>query len=401
MPETPLLRLPLLEAAQAQKHLTHNEALMRLDWAIHLSVISRAVAAPPEAAADGARYLVPAAPSGAWAGQAGLLAVMQGGGWLFEPPRAGWRLWVEDEKKFLGFDGAEWLDLRQDSPSTPSNPGTPPEITSLPRLGINATADEVNRLAVSSPAVLLNHQGGGMQLKLNKNAAADTAALLYQNGFAGRAEMGLAGDDDFRLKVSADGTLWRDAILIDRATGVVSLPNTPVAAPPVRELFNQSLSAQGPGLAVDSYLAGSQIVLPAGVLRQGTRYRLAFDVAKTAAGIATPVISLRFGAAGALADPAIAVLSFPAQTMAVDDGRFTLDVTFRSVGAAAVVQAVAGLTHTLASTGLSNSPGPVRRATSASFNSSLAGAVIGVSVNGGSLAAWTVSLVQASLENLA
>lgn len=401
MPETPLLRLPLLEAAQAQKHVTHNEALMRLDWAIHLSVISRAVAAPPEGAADGARYLLPAAPSGAWAGQAGLLAILQGGGWVFEPPRAGWRLWVEDERKFMGFDGAEWLDLRQDSPSTPSNPGTPAEITSLPRLGINATADEVNRLAVSSPAVLFNHQGGGMQVKLNKNAAADTAALLYQSGFAGRAEMGLAGDDDFRIKVSADGTLWRDAILVDRATGAVALPNTPVPAPPVRELFNQSLTPQGPGFAVESYLAGSQIVIPSGVLRAGTRYRLAFDVSKTAAGIAAPVIALRFGVAGALADPAIATLTFPVQTMAADDGRFTLDVTFRSVGAAAVVQAVAALTHTLASTGLSNSPGPVRRATSTGFNSALAGAVMGVSLHAGSFAAWTVSLVQANLENLA
>ena len=104
---------------------------------------------------------------------------------------------------------------------------------------------------------------------------------------------------------------------------------------------------------------------------------------------------------GALADPAIATLTFPAQTMAADDGRFTLDVTFRSVGAAAVVQAVAALTHTLASTGLSNSPGPVRRATSTGFNSALAGAVMGVSLNAGSLAAWTVSLVQANLENLA
>jgi hypothetical protein len=65
------------------------------------------------------------------------------------------------------------------------------------------------------------------------------------------------------------------------------------------------------------------------------------------------------------------------------------------------VQTVASLTHTLASTGLSNSPGPVRRATSAGFNSAVANAVLGVSVNGGSLAAWTVSLVQANLENLA
>jgi hypothetical protein len=104
-----------------------------------------------------------------------------------------------------------------------------------------------------------------------------------------------------------------------------------------------------------------------------------------------------------VADPAIAVLTFPSQTLAADDGRFTLEATFRSVGAgtAAVVQVVASLTHTVAAGGLSNSPGPVRRATSGGFNSTLANAVLGVSVNGGSLAAWTVSLVQANLENLA
>jgi hypothetical protein len=43
----------------------------------------------------------------------------------------------------------------------------------------------------------------------------------------------------------------------------------------------------------------------------------------------------------------------------------------------------------------------VRRATSAGFSSALAGASIGLSVNGGAAAAWSVSLVQARLENLA
>ena len=140
MPETPLLRLPLLESAQAQKHVTHNEALMRLDWAIHLSVISRALAAPPVTVAEGARYLLPAAPSGAWAGQAGRIAVLQGGGWIFEAPRAGWRLWVEDEKKFLGFDGAEWLDLRASSggPAAPEDGLGAPNMVSRSFTGTSA-----------------------------------------------------------------------------------------------------------------------------------------------------------------------------------------------------------------------------------------------------------------------
>ena len=387
MSETPLIRLPLIEAAQAQKHVTHNEALILLDAALHLAVITRALAAPPASVADGARYLVAASPTGAWAGQAGRVALAQGGGWVFLEARSGWRLWVEDERKFLLFDGTAWISFTGSA-----------DIGNLDRLGINASADEVNRLTVSSPAVLFTHAGSDQQVKLNKNAAANTASLLYQSGWSGRAEMGLAGDDDFRIKVSADGAIWRDALLIDRATGAVSLPNTPQWP-----LFSQSLVSQGPGFAADTYLAGSAIAIPDGALREGTRYLLEFDVTKTAAGVAAPVLRLRFGTVAGLADATLASLTFPAQTAVADDGRFALAVTFRSVGAgtAAVVQAVGSLIHTLASTGLSNSPGPVRRATSAGFNSTLAGASIGVSVNGGASAAWTVSLVQARLENLA
>src|SRR3977135_3524409 len=38
--------------------------------------------------------------------------------------------------------------------------------------------------------------------------------------------MGTAGDDDFHFKVSADGSAWTEAILIDKSTGRVSLPAT-------------------------------------------------------------------------------------------------------------------------------------------------------------------------------
>ncbi|UXN74154.1 hypothetical protein N8D56_02390 [Devosia sp. A8/3-2] len=92
----------------------------------------------------------------------------------------------------------------------------------LPQLGINASPDTTNRLAVSSPTTLLNHAGNGHQLKLNKAAASDTASLLYQSNWSGRAEMGLAGDDHWRLKVSANGSSWVNALTVDAASGVAS-----------------------------------------------------------------------------------------------------------------------------------------------------------------------------------
>ena len=64
MAETVHLGLPLLEASQAQKHVTHNEALLLLDAAIQLSVVSRAIANPPALPEEGDRYLVAAAPTG-------------------------------------------------------------------------------------------------------------------------------------------------------------------------------------------------------------------------------------------------------------------------------------------------------------------------------------------------
>ena len=63
------------------------------------------------------------------------------------------------------------------------------------------------------------HDGAGHQIKINKASASDTASLLYQSGWAGRAEMGLSGSDDFSIKVSANGSDWLAALVIDKATG--------------------------------------------------------------------------------------------------------------------------------------------------------------------------------------
>src|SRR5680860_745463 len=103
---------------------------------------------------------------------------------------------------------------------------------SVAQLGINAVADATNRLSLSAPASLFNHEGAGHQIKVNKNVAGDTASLLYQTGFTGHAEMGLAGNNDFSIKVSPDGAAWNNSIFVDAATGFVGLAGnvTPVLA---------------------------------------------------------------------------------------------------------------------------------------------------------------------------
>lgn len=217
MADTPNLGLPYIIAAQAQKHVTHNEAIRALDALVHLAVIDRESAAPPPSPAEGDRYIVAAAGTGAWAGHDLEIAAFQDGAWAFFTPRAGWRAWVIDENKLATWDGSAWI-------AAESGGGDGDDAT-FDTLGINATADETNRLALSSPASLFNHAGGGHQVKVNKAEHSDTASFLFQTAFSGRAEMGTTGDDDFHFKVSPDGSAWHDAILIDKDTGEVSFPS--------------------------------------------------------------------------------------------------------------------------------------------------------------------------------
>ena len=109
MDETPQLSLPLLQAAQAQKHVTVNEALIRLDGLAQLVLKSVDVSVPPGLAQPGDCYGVPAGAAGAWTGQDGRVAIFANGGWLFVQPKAGWRGWVIDQAQEVSFDGTHWI----------------------------------------------------------------------------------------------------------------------------------------------------------------------------------------------------------------------------------------------------------------------------------------------------
>nr|WP_070961001.1 DUF2793 domain-containing protein [Hyphomonas sp. Mor2] len=206
------LTLPYLLPNQTQKHVTMNESLRRLDALVQLSVISATLASPPETPVDGDRYIVGASSEGDWTGADGQVAAYQDGAWLFYPPQTGWMAWMEDTAQLMVFDGAAWTQ------ATASEETSDPDM-----LGINTSPDAYNRLAVRSAASLFTHEGAGHQVKINKAGESDTASLLFQSNWSGRAEIGLAGSDDFLLKVSPDGQTFAPALLVRASTGHVGI----------------------------------------------------------------------------------------------------------------------------------------------------------------------------------
>jgi hypothetical protein len=210
-----ILGLPYIQSNQAQKHVTHNEAIRALDAVVQVGVIDRDLAAPPALNAEGDRYIVAAGASGDWAGHDHALALYADGYWSFYAPMAGWLAWVEDEALLAVWNGTTWNAVGSSGASRPI-------------FGVNTSGDTTNRLSVKSDAVLISHDdvtpgSGDTRLTLNKAAAASTASVLFQNAFSGRAEYGLTGDDDWHVKVSPDGATWHEALVVDSATGNVGV----------------------------------------------------------------------------------------------------------------------------------------------------------------------------------
>jgi hypothetical protein len=215
MDQSANLNLPYIMPSQAQKHITHNEAIRGLDALVQLAVLDRDLAAAPASPADGASYIVAAGATGAWAGKSNQIAAFQDGGWLFYAPRTGWRAWIADESLLVAWNGSSWIIAGQ-------------SLNPAPLVGVNATADATNKLAVKSDAILLSHDdvthgSGDVRTTLNKSAAARTASFVFQDAYSARAEFGLTGDDDFHLKVSPDGANWTEALVAHAASGNIGV----------------------------------------------------------------------------------------------------------------------------------------------------------------------------------
>ena len=196
---SPRLELPFIQPSQAQKHVTHNEAIEVLDAVVQMRLESIDQNDPPTSATDGQAWHVSSTPTGAWTGHAGSIASWRNNGWLFLQPSDGWIAWISSFAQFFVFQTGQWIPLTTET-----------DLDNVDGVGINTTSDSANPLSVAGPGTLLSHDGAGHQLKLNKASGPDTASLLFQTGFSGRAELGLSGSDTLSIKVSADGSLWTD-----------------------------------------------------------------------------------------------------------------------------------------------------------------------------------------------
>lgn len=125
--ESAKLRIPYIAAAQAQKHVTHNEGMTLLDTLVQLSVIDKDLLAPPGSPAEGDTYIVAGAggtATGAWTGWDKRVARYIDGEWRSYLPGqgggAGWLAWVLDEDAMYRFDGTAWALAGIEGPIGPS-----------------------------------------------------------------------------------------------------------------------------------------------------------------------------------------------------------------------------------------------------------------------------------------
>jgi Protein of unknown function (DUF2793) len=107
MATTAHLGITLVEQAQAQKEVTVNEALIRLDALLNNGAITADATTPPVSPASGDVYLVGTGATGAWAGHATHITYFDQI-WRFITPKAGSTLWIQDAAQFLVFDGSIW-----------------------------------------------------------------------------------------------------------------------------------------------------------------------------------------------------------------------------------------------------------------------------------------------------
>jgi hypothetical protein len=125
-------------------------------------------------------------------------------------------------------------------------------------LGLGTAPDPNNVFSASGASALFN--GTNFNVTVNKATAGNTASLIFEDGFSGRAQIGLCSDDNFHFKVSPDGSTWLDALDINAATGQLSF-NYGVAAGAPAGFRNRIVNG---AMAIDQRNAGAAQTFTAG-----------------------------------------------------------------------------------------------------------------------------------------
>lgn len=160
-------------------------------------------------------------------------------------------------------------------------------------------------------------------------------------------------------------------------------------------MSQNNTTAQQTGLASDTYLVGSGILIPSCGMQVGQLYQWEIGLEKSAAGTAAAVYTVRTGSNQSTADTSRCALTQTVAQTATASACIVLVRAFvRTVSASGVLVGALGF----ASSGTSFGDGD--RVVSSTFdNTAMAGLYVDLSVNGGASASYTIDFVKGYLIN--
>lgn len=177
MTTTPKMALAYIASSQAQKEITHNEALNDIDFLAKTCALNATTNAPPVSPTTGDTYIIGAAPTGAWTGFGGRVAGYYAG-WSIKEPVAGWTAWTQNDNRLLYYTGAAWalLTTPKIDATTTWNPGAIGNNAGVSSSSISATGAALGDFVhVAAPYDLQ-----GVQATAYVNAA-DSAVIRLTN----------------------------------------------------------------------------------------------------------------------------------------------------------------------------------------------------------------------------
>ncbi len=200
MPDSARLHLPFVAAAQAQKHITVNEALARVDAMVQVTAESRTLQSPPLVVSEGETYLIPAGGVNDWQDHDGEVTSFLNGAWAFFQPLPGWEIWVSDEFRRLTFTGDTWID--------------------------NAVALSKNQAAMHADIVEIDHVFTGGTFEQTGFVIPSHTSVW---GVTGRVLQPITGDlSDWSLGVDGSATRYGDGLGLGAGSWLRGLTGQPV-----------------------------------------------------------------------------------------------------------------------------------------------------------------------------
>ncbi|MGN7611893.1 DUF2793 domain-containing protein [Magnetococcales bacterium HHB-1] len=227
------LELPEIIASQAQKEVTHNEALWKLDAICQGRVLDRDRTEPPLNPVQGDVYIPAAGATGDWSGLDGKLVQYLNETWIAYVPKEGWRVWVVDEDRFVVYNGPQWVEDGMSSADMQALQNIENAEISAAQWGYVGDMDQ-SVASGDSPTFYTATLTGGSTARLN--ITGDTqASIKFRDNSGGLNEKIIAflnegGVSKWRVENDAGGLNHDNVLVMDHSNGCVGVGVTSPAS---------------------------------------------------------------------------------------------------------------------------------------------------------------------------